>query len=932
MSLYGALYSGVSGLKAQGSKIGIISDNISNVNTVGYKAGSAQFETLVTGSSSTVAYSPGGVRGGNRQLVDKQGLLLTTDSPTDIAVSGNGFFAVNARADGTDQPLYTRAGSFRQDNLGNFVNANGFFLQGWPLDREGRLPGEPGNLNTTSFANLDSLETVNVESVSGVAASTSAVEVGANLDAGQTVFPGAGGTVDMDAVSAINFGIRATDLIAPDEFGLAPTNSLVRGDRMTVATGSGLSYTYQYGGFAIGRDVTTAGVGDGGVNTTTTLPAGSFASAVGSATVTVTHNGHNFGPVGSTRTITIGGIVAGDVAGRFTGIADVNGQRVITVTGANTYTFQASTAATAAGAFGAAGTDDNYVGNILDATSATQAFLTTNASSQFTSNALNFSINTTTTGTVTFRYVAASPNAASGQFNSLSNLATAINDVSGLTARVVNGRLLVGAENSSEAVTFTNGDATGSGVLGGIDWIQELDLANVGAAANRFNNLQELADLANASTGISATLTNPFSSTTVRIYNDDPLDTITFSDYVQTPPVAIPNNSLTIPATGAGLPVDIVVADAGHNFQIGDMVTFSGLTAGAGGLNPPLPNGTFQIIAVNAGVDYTFRIPGAQNPVGIAGAAGVGGAAGTTQLTNQGSVLAELGLVNSLNGGVYTPQTLGPQGPAYDASGVIGQNMASGDITAQFSRNVRIYDSLGSGHEVRMSFIKTAINTWAVEVHVIPETDISTTLVNGQIATGNIQFNGDGSLRSVDTALTNPITINWLNGAVASTVTFDWGTAGLPFGTVGATQIGLTDGLTQFDSEYNVAFVNQNGAPVGELISVTIDEDGFVIASYSNGESQRLYKLAIADFNNPNGLTNISGNVYAQSEASGEVNLREAGRNGVGSVVSGALESSNVELAEQLTDMIVAQRAYQANTRVITTTDQLLDELNRIAG
>src|SRR4051812_19458828 len=141
MSLYGALYAGVAGLQAQSNKLGIISDNIANVNTVGYKEGLSEFETLVTTAGNATAYSPGGVLGANRQLVDTQGLLQTTSSPTDIALSGAGLFVVNQNAAGDGQVLYTRAGSFTQDAQGNFTNAAGFFLQAWPLDSNGLLPG-----------------------------------------------------------------------------------------------------------------------------------------------------------------------------------------------------------------------------------------------------------------------------------------------------------------------------------------------------------------------------------------------------------------------------------------------------------------------------------------------------------------------------------------------------------------------------------------------------------------------------------------------------------------------------------------------------------------------------------------------------------------------------------------------------------------------
>jgi flagellar hook protein FlgE len=109
-----------------------------------------------------------------------------------------------------------------------------------------------------------------------------------------------------------------------------------------------------------------------------------------------------------------------------------------------------------------------------------------------------------------------------------------------------------------------------------------------------------------------------------------------------------------------------------------------------------------------------------------------------------------------------------------------------------------------------------------------------------------------------------------------------------------------------------------------------VDENGFVIASYNNGQSLRLFKVPLADFANPDGLAAITGNVFSETEVAGTVNLRQASESGVGEIVSGALEASNSELSEQLTNMIVAQRAYQANTKVISTADDLLEELNRI--
>lgn len=134
MSLYGALFGGVSGLSAQSSKIGTISDNIANTNTIGYKQATATFSSLVVNSSSAVSYQTGGVRAGTRLDIDKQGLLQSTQSATDLAISGGGFFVVRAVPDGSvggtaATPLYSRAGSFTPDSLGNYVNSQGYFLQ-----------------------------------------------------------------------------------------------------------------------------------------------------------------------------------------------------------------------------------------------------------------------------------------------------------------------------------------------------------------------------------------------------------------------------------------------------------------------------------------------------------------------------------------------------------------------------------------------------------------------------------------------------------------------------------------------------------------------------------------------------------------------------------------------------------------------------------
>ena len=160
MSIIGAMFSGVSGLAAQSQALGMISDNISNVNTVGYKDTVAAFETLVTAAGLVNTYSPGGVRTLPLQNVSQQGLLQSSTNLTDIAVVGEGFFVVNEAAVPAlgNEYLFTRAGAFRANEDGDLVNTAGYFLQGWPLDTAGNLPA-----NTTV---LNSLESINVANLS----------------------------------------------------------------------------------------------------------------------------------------------------------------------------------------------------------------------------------------------------------------------------------------------------------------------------------------------------------------------------------------------------------------------------------------------------------------------------------------------------------------------------------------------------------------------------------------------------------------------------------------------------------------------------------------------------------------------------------------------------------------------------------------------
>ncbi|HBS23933.1 flagellar hook-basal body complex protein, partial [Thalassospira sp.] len=192
MSLFGAMISGVSGLNAQSQNLGVISDNISNLNTVGYKGTVGRFSTLVTESATNTRYTPGGVRFHPTALISKQGLLQATSSNTAAAISGDGFFVVrDTNTPGSDNEIFfTRAGDFKPDDDGYLRNTAGYYVQGWATDRNGGLLDPTGTATTSNSSAISDLQVLDINSILTAAASTTTIEFGANLNANETPLTG----------------------------------------------------------------------------------------------------------------------------------------------------------------------------------------------------------------------------------------------------------------------------------------------------------------------------------------------------------------------------------------------------------------------------------------------------------------------------------------------------------------------------------------------------------------------------------------------------------------------------------------------------------------------------------------------------------------------------------------------------------------------
>ncbi len=183
MSINSAMQAGVSGLSANSAALAAISQNIANVNTIGYKRTQGEFQTIVNSQSKGAGgYAAGGVMTTARHFISQEGQLQRTTESTDLAIDGQGFFVTTEKAEGvgaTDSRLFTRAGAFRIDNLGYLKNSAGLYLQGWPVDSNGDIATDPSDLTR--------LRSINIGTVGGTAEPTTRAQINANLYSGQTV-------------------------------------------------------------------------------------------------------------------------------------------------------------------------------------------------------------------------------------------------------------------------------------------------------------------------------------------------------------------------------------------------------------------------------------------------------------------------------------------------------------------------------------------------------------------------------------------------------------------------------------------------------------------------------------------------------------------------------------------------------------------------
>jgi flagellar hook protein FlgE len=270
-------------------------------------------------------------------------------------------------------------------------------------------------------------------------------------------------------------------------------------------------------------------------------------------------------------------------------------------------------------------------------------------------------------------------------------------------------------------------------------------------------------------------------------------------------------------------------------------------------------------------------------------------------------------------------------------------------VKPDFSFQVPVSDSKGGRRSLTLSFLKSKEpNIWHVEIHASPASDVVSGpgLAPGQVKVGKMAFTQDGKydpkfpfppgeglfgdvvngiapppvvdIKASDAAAPTGTEVRWATelGIQSQDVRFDFGLA--------------AGGLSQFSTKSFVETINTNGTPFGNLTSININDEGYVAAEFDNGVTRQIAQVALATFGNTDALKAVSGNAFQVSLESGTYNLKAPGTGGAGFISPSTLEASTVDLSAEFTGLITTQRAYSASSKIITTADEMLEELLRI--
>ncbi|EON0998056.1 flagellar hook protein FlgE [Campylobacter jejuni] len=836
-----SLWSGVSGLQAHQVAMDVEGNNISNVNTTGFKYSRADFGTMFS-QTVKIATAPTDGRGGSNPLqiglgvsvssttrIHSQGSVQTTDKNTDVAINGDGFFMVSD--DGGLTRYLTRSGDFKLDAYGNFVNNAGFVVQGWNI-----------NWDTQSIDSSRTPQNIFIDPGMHIpAAKSTEVAIKANLNSGLNIGTSSRNLYALDSVHGWNTKTQraedendtgTTQFYTTSKNAVEVTEKGVDAGSLFNANGQGLNLREGQGIWVSYADAkfTTATAGANGVfneNSQTTQQNVIFwGNKDNAVNLDITLNGVN--------------IQNANIRSLDEAIAYIN-------------TFTAPTDTR----------DGTGVKAVKKADGSGIEFVNDNADGT-TDNMKNIDLVVKQTNTAGERFRVTwnqqNQNFTAATVKANGNSAWITGGTPGLTeerVQIITAHKYVYSSTPVNIPPMYNPD-------GGPGY----DLANQNNPGTAENNYFQ---------AVQGGLLNT-DSRTFRTTED-------LRELLQ---------------RDARYGVDY---DGSGGFEI------DGSDINEGVKVVVTENGNFAISNPN-------EIP--QRPGFV-----MPGAPGTQDNRTTHNMSFNITAYSNKQGTVSTNDAFTKIFKAFDGVLTVGGQIKESEQLklSAFSAGLEIYDSLGSKHTLEVQFVKQSTtqdggNEWQMIIRVPEPAEINTTGEGPtNIIVGTARFNNDGSLANY-----TPKTINFSpnNGAAPNQQ------IKLSFGTSGS-----NDGLVSSNSASTLTGQATDGYTSGNLKpdAIRVDDKGNILGEFTNGKTFAVAKIAMASVANNSGLEEIGGNLFKVTANSGNIVVGEAGTGGRGEMKTSALEMSNVDLSRSLTELIIIQRGYQANSKTISTSDQMLQTL-----
>ncbi len=844
-----SLWSGVSGLQAHQVAMDVEGNNISNVNTTGFKYSRADFGTMFS-QTVKIATAPTDGRGGSNPLqiglgvsvssttrIHSQGSVQTTDKNTDVAINGDGFFMVSD--DGGLTRYLTRSGDFKLDAYGNFVNNAGFVVQGWNI-----------NWDDQTIDSSRSPQNIFIDPGMHIpAAKSTEVAIKANLNSGLNIGTSSRNLYALDSVHGWNNKTQRPE----DENDTGTTQFYTTSKNAVEVTEKGVDAGSLFNANGQGLNLREG--------------QGIWVSYADAKFTTDRANGANVFDPNLTVAQQNNVIFWGNKDISVTLDINLNGVRIQNdnirsldeaIAYINTFTAPTDTR------------DGTGVKAVKKADGSGIEFVNDNADGT-TDNMKNIDL-TVNVGNSAGERNTINYDANTGVFSPQGgNLTTAQNDTDWIA-----GTAQAGQPQNVKVVTAHKYIYSSNPVT--IPPMINPD----GGPAFQPNNGNRPTDPASANywDAIQGSLKN----TTERTFRT----TEDLRELLQR------DARYGVDYNGSG-----IIDNATPTFDANDI------------------NQAVKVVVTENG---NFAISNANETSTIPANAGAGANAATTDPKNMSFNITAY---SNKQGTVSTNDAFTKIFKAFDGPLVIGNQIKESEQLklSAFSAGLEIYDSLGSKHTLEVQFVKQSTtqdggNEWQMIIRVPEPAEINTTGEGPtNIIVGTARFNNDGSLASY-----TPRTINFSpnNGAAPNQQ------IKLSFGTSGS-----NDGLVSSNSASTLTGQATDGYTSGNLKpdAIRVDDKGNILGEFTNGKTFAVAKIAMASVANNSGLEEIGGNLFKVTANSGAIVVGEAGTGGRGEMKTSALEMSNVDLSRSLTELIIIQRGYQANSKTISTSDQMLQTL-----